>query len=196
MPDDPKKPTPAGIPALRITEKSRAGSHHDHRAPSPPIPIPIAVEMDEVTGKYEGDELKSMRARRPTDERITRLEEKHDKLESKVDKLDGKVDQVDDKVDKMAVSVAGMEGQFKVIPRLVDSMEKAIESMNEREHVKFTATVDVDKAKQLSKVEIEAAEKKDEIDAGKAKREWITKAFAIGSTIAAIVSTLIAAGRC
>lgn len=35
---------------------------------------------EDVTGQYTGDELRTQRARRPTPERITRLEDKHDEL--------------------------------------------------------------------------------------------------------------------
>ena len=42
------------------------------------------VEEDEVTGRYEGEELKAARARRSTDRRAARLEEKHDELASVV----------------------------------------------------------------------------------------------------------------
>lgn len=56
---------------------------------------------EEITGVYEGDELKAIRARRSTDERIGRLEDKHDKLvESVTDvrvcvgEMNGKMDTV------------------------------------------------------------------------------------------------------
>ena len=180
MPDDPKKPP--GVPTIRITETSRAVQHRDHRRqPEPEAATPVFVP-EEVTGNYEGDELKKMRARRPTDERLTRLEDKHDVLDAKVDGI--------------AVDVAGMKGQFTVIPRLVDTMEKAIEHLQQRDHVRFTASVDVDKAKELSKVEIEALEKRDEVDADKAKRTWISKTLAIVSSIVATIATVVAAGRC
>ncbi len=47
---------------------------------------------DEVTGQYEGEELHRMRARRPTVERIQRLEDKHDATLATVNKMSGKLD--------------------------------------------------------------------------------------------------------
>jgi hypothetical protein len=40
----------------------------------------VEFSNEPVTGVYEGEELARIRARRPTDERIGRLEDKHDKL--------------------------------------------------------------------------------------------------------------------
>lgn len=65
-----------------------------------------SVEIsDEVTGKHDGDELRELRRKRPTDERIERLEDKHDSLVrvvgdfradmgSKVGEMSGKLDAV------------------------------------------------------------------------------------------------------
>jgi hypothetical protein len=56
---------------------------------------------EEVTGVYEGEELARFRSRRPTDERIGRVEVKLDRgderlgaLEQTVAKMDGKLDTV------------------------------------------------------------------------------------------------------
>ena len=89
-----------------------------------------------------------------------------------------------------------MRGQFKVIPRLVDAMENATKALQQRDHVKFTATVDVEKAKEMSKVETDTADKLLETAKKKAKLEWITKIIAIISTIGGVIATAIAAGRC
>ena len=45
---------------------------------------PIAIDDDDVTGRYEGEELDEMRERRPPLDRIGHLEKKHDALSVQV----------------------------------------------------------------------------------------------------------------
>jgi hypothetical protein len=59
-----------------------------HPTPSPGVP---AFVDDDLTGQYAGEDLAQRRAKRPTDERIKRLEDKHDKLDDKVDDIHGDV---------------------------------------------------------------------------------------------------------
>jgi hypothetical protein len=51
-----------------------------------PTAVPAFIE-EEATGRYEGETLAQMRAKRPTDKRVGRLEEKHDQLAETVTKL-------------------------------------------------------------------------------------------------------------
>lgn len=64
----------------------RPGTHGDHgrfaRKESPALGVPALVEEDEFTGRYEGEELQTRRAGRSMNERIGRLETKHDSLTS------------------------------------------------------------------------------------------------------------------
>lgn len=46
---------------------------------TPPAGVPSFVD-EECTGKYEGEQLARIRSRRPTPERISKLEIKHDEL--------------------------------------------------------------------------------------------------------------------
>jgi hypothetical protein len=81
---------------------------------TPPTPnVPRAeFEPDEITGVIKDPEaLKAARAKRPTDERIGRLEAKHDDM--------------DDKLDKLAEGVANINGKLDVVPRLVDLLSAA-----------------------------------------------------------------------
>jgi hypothetical protein len=48
------------------------------KTPAKPFAVPEPIEDDEVTGKHEGDELAQLRAKRPTHDRIARLEVKSD----------------------------------------------------------------------------------------------------------------------
>jgi hypothetical protein len=63
----------------------------DVYVPKTPAPgTPIFVE-EECTGKYDGEDLATHRSRRPTPERISRLEAKHDQLGEKVNEIHGDV---------------------------------------------------------------------------------------------------------
>ena len=67
--------------------------------------IPAIVD-DEITGRHEGAELRSLRARRPTDQRIERLEEKHDDLLVVVTRIEVSHGEMTGKLDTL-VSLAG-----------------------------------------------------------------------------------------
>lgn len=158
MPDDPRdhRAPAKGIPIRHITERSGRSE---------------SFSAEEVTGVLEGDDLRTARSHRPTDERIFRLEEKHDVLDAKVDRIE--------------VAVADMGGQFKVIPRLVDAMEKATTAFQQREHVTLTAKVDIDKVQAIGNVEVK-----------KAKWQLLIKIVAILGAIGTAISTAIAAKGC
>ena len=68
---------------------------------------PVEFVSEEATGKYEGAELQRIRARRPTPERISKVEVRQDKVEvtltefrvettERLSKLEGKIDTVVD----------------------------------------------------------------------------------------------------
>ena len=80
------------------------------RARSNPLGIP-AVTCDEVTGNYEGEELARARARRPTPERLARLEEKHDDLAETVNELRVGVAKIDGKLDTLPELLSLLKGK-------------------------------------------------------------------------------------
>lgn len=53
--------------------------------------VPVMVD-EEITGKHDGDELAQLRSQRPTDQRVARLEAKHDELAKSVSRMEGKLD--------------------------------------------------------------------------------------------------------
>ena len=85
------------------------------RARSNPLGIP-AVTCDDVTGNYEGEELARARARRPTPERLERLEKGRDE-----DRGDHK--KLVEKVDGLSTAVARVEGKLDLLPKLVSLLE-------------------------------------------------------------------------
>lgn len=163
---------------------------------------------EEITGRYEGEELEERRRLRPPDERFSRLESKHDDLKRDVDKkhddLKGDIKEVRDElkgdvkdvrtdvkdlsghVGDLRKDVGGvggkLEGQEKVLTEMLGIVKKSAE----RDHVTFTAKVDIDKANELAKVEVSKAEglakvevtkehDLDTVEARKVRRDTIAK---------------------
>jgi hypothetical protein len=150
---------------------------------------------EEVTGNLEGDELIERRSERPALERISRLERKNDELkkdvEKKHDELKGDVSEVrsdlkrvSGQVSNLRADVAGavgkLDGQEKLLgvqERLISETLSIVKKSAEREHVTFTAKVEVDKEKELASVEVDkekklaeiAVIKEEEVDTVKAK---------------------------
>lgn len=82
----------------------RPGTNADHerfvrRDSRPFAAVPEPLDEEEVTGKHEGDELRELRGRRPTRERLHRLEDKHDALDAKVDGIDSRTSRMEGKLD-------------------------------------------------------------------------------------------------
>jgi hypothetical protein len=152
---------------------------------------------EEITGRLEGEELVERRSARPALERIGRLERKHDELkldvEKKHDELNRNVAEVrsdvktvSGQVSNLRADVAGavgkLDGQEKLLSvqeRLISETLSIVKKTSEREHVTFTAKVEVDKEKELADIEI-AKEKKlasievtkeEKVDTVKAKRD-------------------------
>ena len=145
---------------------------------------------EEFTDRFEGEELEAHRALRPLDERASRLETKHDDLKKDVEKkhdelkkdvsevrsdVKGLSGQVSDMRSAVSGAVGKLEGQEKLLTETLSIVKKTHERESDREHVTFTATVDVDRAKELARVEVDKEEKLDTIDAKKKKRELIVK---------------------
>ena len=160
---------------------------------------------EEVTGRYEGEELGARRAQRPPDERFGRLEEKHDELKKDVEKkhdelkkdvsdvrsdVKGLSGQVSDMRSAVSGAVGKLEGQEKLLTETLSIVKKTHDREADREHVTFTATVDVDRAKELAKVEVDKEEKLDTIDAKKKRRELILKGVGLFTSGGGIVELL------
>ncbi len=90
----------------------------------------VTFPADEITGKHAGVELAELRAMRPTDERIGRLETKHDQLATEVRT---KNDQFATEVSGVRVEVAKMSGKLEVLPDLVKAVEKVADRAAEQD---------------------------------------------------------------
>jgi hypothetical protein len=72
--------------------------------------VPVEVE-EELTGKHEGDELAELRAKRPTHDRIARLEVKGDATAQAQARMEGKLDAVHDAVIKLLTAKTAEDGK-------------------------------------------------------------------------------------
>jgi predicted nucleic acid-binding Zn-ribbon protein len=144
---------------------------------------------EEITGKYEGEELDERRAARPPDDRFRHLETKHDELkrdvEKKHDELKSDVREVrsdvknlSGEVSKMGSAVSGavgkIDGQEGVLIELLSVVKKSAE----RDHVTFNAKVEVEKQQELAKVEVEKQHELAEIEVTKEEKVDTVKARA------------------
>jgi len=135
---------------------------------------------EEITGRYEGEELEARRQSRPPDARFSRLETKHDELKRDVDKkhdelkrdvkdvrdeLKGDVKDVrkdvkdvSGQVSDLGKAVGGAVGKIDGQDKVLSEMLGLVKQSAERDHVTFTAKIDVDKAHELAKVEVSKAD--------------------------------------
>jgi hypothetical protein len=145
MPDEPRRMLPRMPTADRFV-----------RTPKTP-PQGIAVQLtvpepcdDEVTGRYEGDELRAARKKRPTDERLERLEAKADDmvaLKASVGVLNAKID--------------GVSGQISLLAG-------SVQQLAARDAVDYAARVQLDTARKVTVAE-------DDLDRRKTRRKaWLT----------------------
>lgn len=151
-------------------------------------------ERDEVTGRYEGEELEQHRAERPIDARIGHLEKKHDELKAEIkdvrDDVKKDVKDVRDDVKKLSNDVSGLyaevsktagklDGQSGLLTEMLGIVKKTAVQAVEQSHVSFTAKVEVDKAHELAKVEVDKEQqlaaievnREEKVDVVKAKRD-------------------------
>lgn len=144
-PDDKKPPpgsssrrfpsTPRGVPILPQRAITERGStrHRDYGT---------EAGWDDITGKYEGEELKAQRAKRGTDDRIARLEAKHDGLDAKVDRIE--------------ISVATINGKMDMIPALITNLTDELKVRREDDRIKLTTTLDVGKHDAIQRIDTQA----------------------------------------
>ena len=167
---------------------------------------------EEITGQYEGEELELRRALRPFDDRVNRLEKKHDELKQDVrekheelkkdvSEVRSDVKSLSGQVSDVRAAVSGgngkLEGQEKVLGELLTIVKKNAE----RDHVTFTAKLEVDKERELAKVDVDkerelaevAVDKTDALDkykARSARRKLILKGMGLLGSGAGIVELL------
>lgn len=95
-----------------------------HPTPSPGVPAFVA---EEATGVVQGEALKDIRRKRPTDERIERLENKHDAVDTKVDAIGERVARMEGTVNAIASVIVPERREVHTTARArIDSRTKVI----------------------------------------------------------------------
>lgn len=103
------------------TERDLDGLRARRERESAPIPVD---GFDDLTGRYEGEELRTRRAQRDTGKRVERLEEKHDELA--------------EVVGDMRAELGKVSGKLDVLPELVSAVRdsaRTATARSDREHV-------------------------------------------------------------
>jgi uncharacterized coiled-coil protein SlyX len=95
------------------TERDLAGiaARRERNRASPARGVP-EFTTDELTGNYQGEDLARMRARRPTPNRLERLEKKQDEDRAEIKTLTTTVSD-------LRVDVANIDGKLDVLPELL-----------------------------------------------------------------------------
>ena len=156
---------------------------------------------EEITGRYEGDALAEQRERRPTPDRVKRLEKKHDELRADVEKkhdelkVDFRETQKDVKVlsghvSDLRADVAGAVGKIDGQEKVMTEMLSIVKEGATRDHVTFTAKVEVDKERELAKVEVDKEQLLDTFHARRARRRMIVKAVGVAASGAGLIELL------
>jgi len=182
----------------RDAESARARRERQERTtPSEPV----SLDFDRpITGVYSGEQLKEMRAERSIEDRLERGEIKQDDLGERVSKIEGvmvafggRMDRVETGMTDLSKRVGGVEvvvgdfgGQLKILPQLVDTMNRSIDALRTRDHVVVSAQVEVNKEQALDQIEANRDLRKDGFAERKAKRKRITM---IVSGIVALMSS-------
>lgn len=156
---------------------------------------------EEITGRYEGEELELARAKRPPDERFSHLEKKHDEfkrvVEKKHDEFHAQLNETRTDVKKLSSQVGDtrteiaetfgdlrsdvsgavgkLEGQEKVLHEVLGIVKKSAEVRVIRQH----AEIEVERAHALATVEVTKEQQLDAIDAKKSRRKLILKGLGL-----------------
>ena len=150
---------------------------------------------EEITGRFEGEELAERRALRPPDERFSILEQKHDELKYETEKRhdDLKRDfekRHDDLKRDTEKRHDELRSDFKGLSNKMDSSQEAllagqkevltevlsiVKKNAEGAHLKLTAELDVDRAEKIADVEVSKETRLDKIEAKKTKRAAVMK---------------------
>lgn len=189
MAEDPPRKTPVwGVPIhhpRKITE--RGPVDRDRQTPKHGPIVPEHIPED-ITGNYQGEELRQARARRPTDKRIEKLEEKNDDDRKEFGEFK---DSVNRRFSQLDVAVADLGGQFKLVPELFESLKEELKAnreelkaSRENEHLVVKQTFDIGTREAVSRIETKTFA---------AQAKWkIALKIATGLTSAGVLGAIIA----
>jgi hypothetical protein len=147
-PNTPRRPTRPRIQtptsrelASEQARRERASSIDEAAAG---VVGPYEDEEEDLTGQYEGEELERLRReRRTTDQAVAHLERRMDKQVTAFGEFQT---EITGKVEHMSGVMEGLGGEIR----------RTLDTLNQRDHMTFTAKVDVDTTKQKAEIETQA----------------------------------------
>jgi hypothetical protein len=144
--------------------------------------IPRPVEsFDDLTDRYEGEELQHARSGRPTEKRF-------EKLEKKSDEDRAAIAEIKEDISAVKVSVAGIAGEMKILPALVSELRDALRSKREDEHVVLTTKLDIGKHEAKTRIDTQQVATKSKWNMAVQIVTGLFSAGVLGAAIALIAS--------
>jgi hypothetical protein len=155
----------------------------------------------DITGQYEGIDLEFRRALRPVDERVRRLEKKHDELKQTVldahaelgeEQTDLRAAHLDLRADVKVITaqVAGVVGRLDGQEAVMAGVISIVRDRSTLEQASLVAKVDIDKARELARVDIDKERQLDRFAARRARRKLALKAMGLLASGGAVVELL------
>jgi hypothetical protein len=154
--------------------QTNADQHDRFARKTPPKPFAVPVPIDdEATDKYEGDVLREMRERRPTPLRVGHLEERVDQVVKTQGEWRAEVSkEIGDVKTAVAGELGKVNGALGSLAGEVKGLATVVQNALQRDHVTFTAKVEVDKAEKLGAVEVNTEKNLDKVEAKKDGRKF------------------------
>lgn len=204
MTDSSNRKTPPLVPKRRVQSQDERDAEGlaARRERELAVTVPRSEFVtEEYTDKHEGVELDELRETRQPIDRIRRLERKSDETKADLKDVRSDVKELSGHVSDLREDVAGaigkIEGQAPVLSELLSIVKKSAD----RDHVTFTAKVEVDKANELAKtevakanelakVEISKEEALDVYSARKIRRKAMLKGLGLATSGAGLIELL------
>jgi hypothetical protein len=158
-PDDPKR---RGF----MSDDQRAVIGRARVSPVKGVPVLPETWEDQDTGQVDVEARKRIRNDRPTEKRFEKLEEFKDDAIQSFNELKVAIANTNTAIAKTNAAVEEVRGDHKATSATLSRVEKYLDAAQRKELAEFEANKGV-----------EAAEKKDAIDARKTKRDTIAKIF-------------------
>jgi hypothetical protein len=171
MTDSSNRKTPPLVPKRSVQSQDERDAEGIAARKKRELAVPpLEFSSDEYTDKHEGAELDELRETRDPIVRIRRLERKTDETKADLKDVRADVKELSGHVSDLRADVAGavgkLEGQEPVLSELLSIVKKSAD----RDHVTFTAKVEVDKAAELAKTEVTKATELAIVEVSKGKQ--------------------------
>jgi hypothetical protein len=189
MSHDRDRPGPRRLQTANERDEESARARKDRaRASSPAAGVEVDFDRP-VTGVLSGEALREARGERPFDERLERLETSKDDLGGRVSKLEVQMVGVDARVARNDSSIVDLSKRMgavevtqgaigaqlttfnQIFPKLVDTMDKSIVALQQRETITLTTQLDVAKHEALDTIDERRDKRRDKFEENSARRK-------------------------